>query len=147
MCVWSDITAVQDYEMYYMNAWLKRCVFNLDLNRESVSEPWTLSGRLFQSLGDKYETHDTHNRTLTTASKTFVCQKKFGSGSIFCIFTSVACILIGKDGEYEKMEKRMRKFRTQCAMALTWAEFVTVWWTANHLFSPTKSISKPSNLS
>ncbi len=22
-----------------MNAWLKRCVFNLDFNRESVSEP------------------------------------------------------------------------------------------------------------
>ncbi len=38
-----------------MNAWLKRCVFNLDLNRESVSEPGTLSGRLFQSLGAKYE--------------------------------------------------------------------------------------------
>ncbi len=38
-----------------MNAWLKRCVFNLDLNRESVSEPCTLSGRLFQSLGAKYE--------------------------------------------------------------------------------------------
>ncbi len=38
-----------------MNAWLKRCVFNLDLNRESVSEPQTLSGRLFQSLGSKYE--------------------------------------------------------------------------------------------
>ncbi len=37
-----------------MNAWLKRCVFNLDLNRESVSEPRTLSGRLFQSLGAKY---------------------------------------------------------------------------------------------
>ncbi len=35
-----------------MNAWLKRCVFNLDLNRESVSEPRTLSGRLFQSLVD-----------------------------------------------------------------------------------------------
>ncbi len=32
-----------------MNAWLKRC----DLNRES--EPRTLSGRLFQSLGAKYE--------------------------------------------------------------------------------------------
>ncbi len=32
-----------------MNAWLKRCVFNLDLNRESVSEAkvW--------SLGAKYE--------------------------------------------------------------------------------------------
>ncbi len=38
-----------------MNAWLKRCVFNLDLKRESVSEPRTLSGRLFQSLGAKYE--------------------------------------------------------------------------------------------
>ncbi len=38
-----------------MNYWLKRCVFNLDLNRESVSEPRTLSGRLFQSLGAKYE--------------------------------------------------------------------------------------------
>ncbi len=25
-----------------MNAWLKRCVFNLDLNRESVSELQTL---------------------------------------------------------------------------------------------------------
>ncbi len=35
-----------------MNAWLKRCVFNLDLNRESVSEPRTLSGRLFR-LGKK----------------------------------------------------------------------------------------------
>ncbi len=38
-----------------MNAWLKRCVFNLDLNRECVSEPRTLSGSLFQSLGAKYE--------------------------------------------------------------------------------------------
>ncbi len=37
-----------------MNAWLNRCVFNLDLNR-NVSEPRTLSGRLFQSLGAKYE--------------------------------------------------------------------------------------------
>ncbi len=32
-----------------MNAWLKRC----DLNREC--EPRTLSGRLFQSLGARYE--------------------------------------------------------------------------------------------
>ncbi len=38
-----------------MNVWLKRCVFNLYLNRESVSEPRTLSGRLFKSLGAKYE--------------------------------------------------------------------------------------------
>ncbi len=38
-----------------MNAWLKRCVFNLDLNIESVSEPRTLSGRLVQSLGARYD--------------------------------------------------------------------------------------------
>ncbi len=38
-----------------MNVWLKRSFFNLDLNRESVSESRTLSGRLFQSLGAKYE--------------------------------------------------------------------------------------------
>ncbi len=38
-----------------MNAWLNKFVFNLDLNRESVSEPRTLSGRLFQSLRAKYE--------------------------------------------------------------------------------------------
>ncbi len=55
MCICSDRLAVQDCEMHYMNAWLKRCVFNLDLNRESVSEPRTLSGRLFQSLGARYE--------------------------------------------------------------------------------------------
>ncbi len=55
MSVCSDILAVQYCEMHYMNAWLNRCVFNLDLNRESVSEPRTLSGRLFQSLGAKYE--------------------------------------------------------------------------------------------
>ncbi len=55
MCICSDRLAVQDCEMHYINAWLKRCVFNLDLNRESVSEPQTLSGRLFQSLRDRYE--------------------------------------------------------------------------------------------
>uniref|UniRef100_A0A673G9F5 Zinc finger MYM-type protein 4-like n=1 Tax=Sinocyclocheilus rhinocerous TaxID=307959 RepID=A0A673G9F5_9TELE len=47
----NNITAVQDYEIHFLNACPKRCVFNLDLNRESVSEPRTLSGRLFQSLG------------------------------------------------------------------------------------------------
>ncbi len=40
MCIWSDVTEVQGYEIHYVNAWLKRCVFSLDLNRESVSEPW-----------------------------------------------------------------------------------------------------------
>ncbi len=38
-----------------MNAWQNRCVFNLDLKKESVSETRTLSGRLFKSLGVKYE--------------------------------------------------------------------------------------------
>ncbi len=38
-----------------MNVWLKRCVFNLDLNKETVSEPRGLSGRLFQRLGARYE--------------------------------------------------------------------------------------------
>ncbi len=55
MCICSDRLAVQDCEMHYINAWLKRCVFNLDLNRERVSEPRTLSGRLFQSLVARYE--------------------------------------------------------------------------------------------
>ncbi len=60
---------------------------------------------------------------LHTASETFVRQKKIGSGSIFCVFASVACILIGKDGEYEKTEKRTRKFQTQCAMAFSLAHY------------------------
>ena len=38
-----------------MNAWLKRCVFNLVLNWESESEQRTVSGRLFQSFGAKCE--------------------------------------------------------------------------------------------
>ncbi len=50
-----------------MNAWLKRCVFNLDLNRESVSEPRTLSGRLFQSLGLE---PNTTSKTVATKMET-----------------------------------------------------------------------------
>ncbi len=43
-----------------MNDLGKRDVFNLDLKqRKSVSEPRTLSGRLFQSLGAKYEKSST----------------------------------------------------------------------------------------
>ncbi len=34
----------------------------------------------------------------------------------FFFFASVACILIGKDDEYEKMENRIRTFWTRCAM-------------------------------
>ncbi len=43
---------VKRYEIHNVNVWLKS-VFNLDLNRESVSEPRTLSGRILQSLGAK----------------------------------------------------------------------------------------------
>ena len=49
MCVSSDITGVQGYEMYYLDALQKRCVFKLDLNWESESEPRTLLGRLSYS--------------------------------------------------------------------------------------------------
>ncbi len=40
-----------------MNAWLKRCVFNLDLNRESVSEPQTLSGRVAYLIAQAKKPH------------------------------------------------------------------------------------------
>ncbi len=72
----------------------------------------------FRTLKNKYDLTLCQS-SLHTASETFVLQFFFGSGSIFCIFASVACILIGKDEEYEKTEKRMRKFQTQCAMAFT----------------------------
>ncbi len=41
---------------------------------------------------------------LHTTSVT-IWHKKFGSGSIFCVFASVASILIGNNDEYEKNEK------------------------------------------
>ncbi len=60
--------------------------------------------RNFCTLKNKYDLTLCQSR-LHTASEIFVRQKKFGSGSIFCVFASVACILIGKDEEYE--EKRL----------------------------------------
>ncbi len=45
--------------------------------------------------------------------------KQIRSGSIFCVFPSVACILIGKDDEYKKTEKRMWKFWTPCTRTLS----------------------------
>ncbi len=68
--------------------------------------------RNFCMLKNKYDFTLRQSR-LHTASETFIRQKKVRLGSIFCIFNSIACILIGKDGEYKK---HMRKFRTQCAM-------------------------------
>ncbi len=42
---------------------------------------------------------------LHTASETFVHHNIFGSGSIFCVFASAASILIGKDDDWEKINK------------------------------------------
>ncbi len=36
-----------------MNAWLKRCVFNLDLNRESVSEPPNVIRKAIPEFGSQ----------------------------------------------------------------------------------------------
>ncbi len=44
---------------------------------------------------------------LHTASETFVRHKKFGSGLIFCVFSSVASVLIGKGDEYEKTQTKI----------------------------------------
>ncbi len=71
----------------------------------------------FCTLKNKYDLTLCQSR-LHTASETFVRHKKIGSVSIFCVFASIACILIGKDEEYEKTEKRTWKFRTRCAMTL-----------------------------
>ncbi len=69
--------------------------------------------RNFRTLKNKYDLTLCQS-CLHTASETFVRQKKIGSGLIFCVFTSVACILIGKNEE-----KRTQKFQTQCAMTIT----------------------------
>ncbi len=73
------------------------------------------------------------NHVYTLPPKLSSVIKKIVSGSIFCDFASLACILIGKDEECEKMEKRTREFRTQCAMtfscALLWC-FLTLILTA-----------------
>ncbi len=76
---------------------LYACI-TLNLNGLKVSAHWV---RNFRTLKNKYDLTLCQSG-LHTASETFVRQKKFGSGSIFCVFASVACILIGKDGEYEK---------------------------------------------
>ncbi len=73
--------------------------------RVKVSAHWVWN---FRTLKNKYDLTLCQSR-LHTASETFVRQRKFGSGSIFCIFASVACILIGKDGEYEKNGKTHAK--------------------------------------
>ncbi len=69
------------------------------LHTESEILVWNL-----RTLKNKYDLTLCQLR-LHTASETFVHQNKIGSGSIFCIFASVACILIGKDEEYEKNGK------------------------------------------
>ncbi len=48
MCIWSDITGVQDYEMHYMNDWLKICVFN-PLTR-TITPVWCLGWSLKRTI-------------------------------------------------------------------------------------------------
>ncbi len=61
--------------------------------------------RNVHTLKNKYDLTLCQSR-LHTASETFVRQKKkIGSDSFFCVFASVACILIGKEDEYEKNGK------------------------------------------
>ncbi len=45
------------------------------------------------------------NHVYTLPPKLSSVIKKIRPGSIFCVFASVASILIGKDDEYEKTEK------------------------------------------
>ncbi len=57
--------------------------------------------------------------TFAHCLRNFCPSKKIRIRFIFCVFASVACILIGKDGEYEKTEKKHEKIWTQCAMAFS----------------------------
>ncbi len=79
-----------------------------DLVLRSLHTESEIFVRNFRTLKNKYDLTLCQSR-LHTASKTFFRQKKIGSGSIFCVFASVACILIGKDGEYEKNGKMHAK--------------------------------------
>ncbi len=92
---------------------LYACI-TLNLNGLKVSAHWV---RNFRTLKNKYDLTLCQSH-LHTASETFVLQKKFGSGSIFCVFASVACILIGKDGEYEKTGKTHAKILENLALIL-----------------------------
>ncbi len=51
--------------------------------------------------------HCLRNFRLSTKNLGFFFLNK--EVEIFCVFASVACISIGKDGEYEKTEKRIKK--------------------------------------
>ncbi len=56
--------------------------------------------RVFRMLKNKYDLTLCQS-CLHTASETSSVIRKFGSGSILCVFASVTSILIGKDDEYE----------------------------------------------
>ncbi len=67
----------------------------LDAALRSLHTESEIFGRNYHTLKNKY------NLTL--------CQSRLhtGSGSIFCVFASVACILIGKDGENGKTHAKI----------------------------------------
>ncbi len=73
-----------------MNAWLKRCVFNLDLNRESVSEPQTSRNDSLQtSLTQRH--FDYYNQRKSKSFSTYILELKcYPSG----------CLTLRRKGSY-----------------------------------------------
>ncbi len=98
---------VWEYYSWYISVWVLAGANKFMLNLQALRSLHTESKifvRIFRRLKNKYDLTLCQSR-LHTVSETFVCQKKFRSGSISCVFASIACILIGKDGEYEKKGK------------------------------------------
>ncbi len=58
------------------------------------------------------------NHVYTLSPKLLSVIKKLGSGSIFCVFTSVASILIWKDDEYKTWCARTFTFNIGCGRLL-----------------------------
>ncbi len=99
---------------------------------------WVRNCRPKFTLTNKYDLTLLCQSCLHNASETFICHEKIGKALIFCIFGCIACILIAKDEEYEKTEKRMQTFRTQCAMIITVMFLSAVWsghWFRRHPFT------------
>lgn len=57
---------------------------------------------------------------FTHCLKNFRPSKKIGSGSTFCIFPSVASILIGKEDKYEITHKRFEIHANHCTTKFRW---------------------------
>ncbi len=102
----------------------KLCIMTLKLNHKHQFI-WVLLSkgendiliRNFRTLKNKYD-FTLCQSIYTLPLKRSSVIKQFRSGSIFCIFASIACILIGKDEEYEKIKNARENFRlsVQCSL-------------------------------